>query len=304
MIEFTLLGTGGSMPMPTRYLSSAILAINGHKILLDCGEGTQVAMRKARTGFKQIDAICITHLHGDHIFGLPGLLSTMSNSDRTEDVTIIGPIGIESAVEGLCATILPLPYKLQIIENPTLEYSFLELATIKTLEVDHTIPCLSYTIELKRQPKFDVSKAMQNQVPKHLWSQLQKSEEPIKYDGIKYTQDHVLGTPRTGLKVSFITDTRPTDELITFIKNSDLLLCEGTYGDLANQERAIKNKHLVFEEAARLAKDSQVAKLILTHFGTAMLNPESFKENATSIFSETIIGYDGYQETLMYQSSE
>ncbi len=302
MLDVCLLGTGGMMPLPYRWLTSLMTRFNGSSLLIDCGEGTQVAMKKFQTGFKKIDVICITHLHGDHLFGLPGLLSTLANSDRTEDVTIIGPIGIENAVEGLCATIFPLPFKVHIIQTKELEFSFFDLATIRTVEADHTIPCISFSIEIERKPKFDKSKAIQNEVPKQLWNQLQNQMNPIKYNGVKYTPDQVLGGPRLGLKVSYVTDTRPTDALSSFIENSDLLLCEGTYGDSNDKERAIKNKHLIFEEAATLSKHSNVSKLILTHFGVAMESPEAFKENATNIFEETVIGHDGYQEVLRYKN--
>ncbi len=301
MIELTMLGAGGSMPMPNRYLSSAIIDIKGRKILLDCGEGTQVAMRAQRTGFKRIDVICITHLHGDHLFGLPGLLSTIGNSDRQDPITIIGPTGIKHAVNSMCATILPLPYALYIIENPQQDFAFLELAIIKTLEVDHTTSCLSYVIDIKRQPKFDVNKALANNVPKQLWSQLQKQSDSITFEDITYDPAQVLGDERQGIKISFVTDTRPTDALVPFIKNSDLLICEGTYGMSEEIEKAIKNKHLTFQEAATLAKDATVTQLLLTHFGSAMSEPSLYHANATAVFLNTVLATDGYKQTLTFK---
>ncbi|WP_332841431.1 MBL fold metallo-hydrolase [Paraclostridium bifermentans] len=118
MVEITLLGCGGSMPVPNRYLSSLLINYRGRKILIDCGEGTQVSMKIANCGFKTIDYICITHLHGDHIIGLPGILSTIGNCGRTEMLTIIGPKGIKEVIDAFRLIVRELPYDINIIENP------------------------------------------------------------------------------------------------------------------------------------------------------------------------------------------
>ena len=115
MVDVVLLGCGGSMPTPERFLSSVVMMYKGNKILIDCGEGTQVSMRMCNTGFKTIDVICISHIHGDHIVGLPGLLGTIGNSGRTEPIVIIGPEGITKAVNGLKTIVEWLPYEINII---------------------------------------------------------------------------------------------------------------------------------------------------------------------------------------------
>ena len=165
MLNVTLLGTGGGMPMPNRFLSSVVMNFKGRKILLDCGEGTQVSMRVNGTGFKSIDIICISHLHGDHIYGLPGLLSTIGNSGRVEEIYIIGPKGIKEVIEGFLITLPYLPYKLNILEDASnLEFMVkkekMELVeedekissdlSIKTLELDHSSPCLGYSFNIRR----------------------------------------------------------------------------------------------------------------------------------------------------------
>lgn len=304
MLDIALLGTGGGMPMPNRYLSASILSYKGRKILIDCGEGTQVSMRILGCGFKAVDIICITHGHGDHIVGLPGLLATIGNSGRTEALTIIGPKGIEEIVNGLRVIAKYLPYEVNIIENPNMvklkvnkenmivaEGNEVSDIIINTMEVDHSATCLAYNFSIKRQAKFNLEKANNNNVPKNLWGLLQKGKT-LEVDGIIYTPDMVLGEVRKGIKLSYVTDTRPVDGIKGFIKDSDLFICEGTYGNDEDIDKAIKNKHMTFREAATLAREGNVKELLLTHFSPAMIEPEEFIENAKSEFNNSTIGYD------------
>ena len=292
MVDMILLGTGGGMPMPNRNLSSLLINYLGRKILIDCGEGTQVSMRMANTGFKTIDIICITHIHGDHIIGLPGLLATIGNSGRAEPLVIIGPEGITEAVNGLMVVAKYLPYEVKIIENPKDTLEIIDNIEINTLELDHSAPCIGYSFYIKRRPIFNVEKAIANNVPKLLWNKLQKSDMPIEDGGIIYTSDMVLGDDRRGIKLSFITDTRPTKEIGDFIKDSDYFICEGTYGEDEDIEKAIKNKHMTFREAAILAKEGKVENLLLTHFSTAIIDPEYYINNAKEIFDNSNVGQD------------
>lgn len=314
LIDLILLGSGGGMPMPDRHLSSLLISYQGRKILIDCGEGTQVAMRKMNAGFKAIDIICITHFHGDHIYGLPGLLSTIGNSDRLEPITIIGPVGLESVIRGLLVTTY-LPFDIYIVEGPNLpidimlESKLLKLKdnnshmkgaiTINTIELDHSCQCLGYSFYFLRSPKFIVEKAIANNVPKELWKRLQQGENVI-YEGYKYVPDMVLGEERNGIKISYITDTRPISTIPDFIRDSDLFICEGTYSSNEDLEKATKNKHMTFSEAAGLAIKGRAKELLLTHFSTAMENPEEYKTEAINIFDKTIIGYDGLKRTIKY----
>lgn len=313
MLDLTLLGSGGGMPMPNRHLSSMIIGYEGRKILIDCGEGTQVAMRKVRSGFRAIDIICISHYHGDHIFGLPGLLSTIGNSDRKKPITIIGPVGLKKIMEGLLVSHAYLPYKINLIEAAKRDIGFRMSSGIlqeniedekneiifSTLKLNHSSPCLGYSLYLPRNPKFYPEKAIDSGIPKQMWSKLQNGEE-VHHEGKIYKPDMVLGEDRKGIKLSFVTDTRPTDTIPAFIEGSDLFVCEGTYGDNADIKKAIKNKHMTFKEAADLANEGKVKELLLTHFSPAMDNPSIFGSNARSIFKNTILGYDGYKRILNY----
>ncbi len=334
MVDISLLGCGGGMPMPERFLSSFLINYRGRKILIDCGEGTQVSMKILGWGFKSIDVICITHGHGDHIVGLPGLLATIGNSGRTEPITLIGPEGIESIIKGLRVIAPYLPYDINIIENPkeicrfSITASGLKLLeedvpiynnsiknvsktildkdfhsediSISTLELFHSSPCIGYSFYIKRRPKFNMEMAIDNSVPKILWNRLQKGEI-LNYEGNTYEPKMVLGNERRGIKISYITDTRPINTIPDFISGSDLFICEGTYGDDNDLEKAKKNKHMTFSEAAHLADKAKVHKLLLTHFSPAMAEPEFYKNNAETIFKNTIIGTDRFVKSLAFR---
>lgn len=297
--------------MPNRHLSSLFINLSGRKILIDVGEGTQVAIRKNKLGFKSIDVILITHVHGDHIVGLPGLLSTIGNSGREEPLKIIGPIGITNVIKGLSVLFPYLPYEINIIENPRkLEFlinkDYIDISNggkceliLEAEELDHSAPCLGYSLYFKRRRKFNVEKAIEMDVPKVLWSKLQK-EESVEYEGVIYDSSMVLGDERNGIKLSYITDTRPIEKIINLIRFSDLFICEGTYGSDDDLNKAIKNKHMTFREAATLAKLANVNELLLTHFSPAMNEPKDYINNAKEVFNNTIIGEDGITKALKF----
>lgn len=292
MVDVALLGTGGMMPMPERYLSSMLLRINGRLIMADCGEGTQVTLKMLGWGFKAIDTICFTHFHADHISGLPGMLLTIGNSGRTEPVILIGPSGLKKTVEGLRTIFPELPYKLEYleIEDSSKNYNFGDFK-LSTCECDHRIKCLAYRFDIPRKGKFSVEKAQKLGLPVKMWSILQKGEN-VEYEGKTYTSDMVLGEERKGIGISFCTDTRPVSALGEFVKNSDLFVCEGMYGDNDKLQKAIEYKHMLFSEAAKLARIGNVNELWLTHLSPSMSEPEEYIDNATSIFTNTTVGFD------------
>lgn len=292
MIDVALLGTGGMMPMPERFLSSMLLRINGRLILVDCGEGTQVTLKMLGWGFKAIDTICFTHYHADHISGLPGMLLTIGNSGRTEPVKLIGPPGLKKVVEGLRLIFPELPFKLEYIEIDNIDcvIDFNDFS-LKANEGDHRIKCLSYRFDISRKGKFSVEKAKTLGLPVNMWSILQKGGT-VEYNGKIYTSDMVLGNARKGISLSFCTDTRPVDSLVNFINGSDLFVCEGMYGENEKQKKAIEYKHMLFSEAAKLAKLGNVKELWLTHLSPSMKEPELFIDNAKNIFANTKVGYD------------
>lgn len=300
MIDLALVGTGGMMPLPNRFLSSMLCRINGSMILFDCGEGTQVSLRMLGWGFKNIDIICFTHFHGDHVSGLPGLLLTMANAERTEPLKLFGPVGLERIVKSLCIIANDLPFPIEFNEWKTPQIYTQGDITIKTLPLHHRAPCFAYSLELSRRGKFDPNRAKEQNIPLKLWGQLQKQNEiSIVYEGRTYTSDMVLGEVRKGLKVVFCTDTRPVAGLPDFARHADLFICEGLYGD--NQEKAAAHKHMSFSEAATIAKKAEVKQLWLTHFSPAMPDPHNYLHNATNIFPNTKIGKDRKTVTLRFE---
>lgn len=312
MLDITLLGTGGGMPMPNRHLSSTIITYNGRKILFDCGEGTQVAMRKWRTGFRSIDIILLTHFHGDHTFGLPGLLATIGNSDRRKPIIVIGPAGLKYIMSSVLNLTGKLPFDIKLIEEPKMKLGFnikteiLELVNqdkselyISNINLEHSSQCLGYKIYVPRSPKFNPQKAIEYDIPVKYWSILQSGRE-VEYNGRIFKANMVLGEEREGLTFSYVTDSRPNDQITEFVRDSNYLVCEGTYGDDADLDKARKNTHMTFSEAAELAKAANVDKLLLTHFSPSMNSMEKYREETTRIFKNTIIGYDGYKESITY----
>lgn len=300
MLELCLLGTGAMMPMPDRRLAAMVARVNGHQLLIDCGEGTQVAMRYSRFSLAKIDAICITHFHADHIGGLPGLLLTMGTSGRVEPVRLIGPEGL-AAVVGCLRVIAPeLPFDL-IYEEVAAQGAASDFygAQLTCFPVEHIIPCLGYSLRLNRAGRFDKERAIRQNIPVRFWSALQ-SGQSVKIDGQIYTSDRVLGPERKGIKVVYCTDTRPSERIAREIENADLFICEGTYGDEAKREKANQFGHMTFAQAAELASSAGAKELLLTHFSPSMPDPAEYVGVARAIFPHTTIGEDNLHKTLFF----
>lgn len=293
MLDVCLLGTGGMMPLPRRWLTSLMTRYNGSSILIDCGEGTQIAIREKGWSFKPIDVICFTHFHADHIAGLPGLLLTMGNAERTESLTIIGPRGVERIVSAMRSIAPELPFDIKFIEL-TEPDKIIEINgyTIKAFKVNHNVICYGYTIEIPRAGKFDVEGAVSKGIPKMYWNKLQKGEI-IEAEGMQFTPDMVMGEPRKGIKLTYCTDTRPTRAIIENSKNADLLICEGMYGEQGKEKKAQEYKHMTFYEAADIAKEADVNELWLTHFSPSLVNPEEFMNDVRAVFPNSKAGKDG-----------
>ncbi len=302
MVDVCLLGTGGMMPLPQRRLTALLVRIQGKMILIDCGEGTQVGVKLAGWGFKEIEAIAFTHYHADHAAGLPGLLLTLANSGKTDPLMLLGPPGLCRVVAGLSVLAPALPFDLLLTELPddALFEGRIGDAFLRSIPADHRMPCLSYSLEVKRSGRFDARKAGELGIPLEFWHRLQKGETILHY-GKQFEPEMVVGKPRKGIKIAYCTDTRPTDGLIDFCRDSDLFICEGIYGEDEKLAGAIEKKHMIFSEAAALAKKSGVRELWLTHYSPALKDPEAFTGVAQGIFPNSVPGRDLMTKTLHFE---
>jgi ribonuclease Z len=299
VLDVALVGTGGMMPLPNRWLSSVLIRFARHLILFDCGEGTQISLRALGWGLKDIDLVLISHLHGDHIAGLPGLLLTQGNSGRTEPLDVLGPPGLTQAVEGLRVVAPYLPFEVRCRELDPGDVFELDELQGRCGAGDHHVPCLAYRLDVPRGREFSPERARQLGLPIEFWKALQREQE-VRFDRRMVQPDEVLGPPRRGLSLALITDTRPTTQLTELARGVDLMVCEGTYGDDADQPRAVERKHMTFSEAALLAKHAGAEELLLTHFSPALVDPMSYAHNAQTIFHNAIVGQDHYARKLTF----
>lgn len=304
MLDVCLLGTGGMMPLPGRWLTALMTRFNGSSVLIDCGEGTQVAIKQKGWSFHSIDVICFTHYHGDHISGLPGLLLSMGNADRRESVTLIGPRGLEKVVNALRVIAPELPFELKFIEMSGKEESFeINGYHIEAYRVNHNVVCYGYNIMIPRAGRFFMEKALENNVPKEVWNRLQKGEV-VELNGISYTPDMVLGPERKGIKLTYCTDTRPVPIISEKAKNADLFICEGMYGEKEKASKAVEYKHMTFYEAANLAKEAEVREMWLTHYSPSLVRAEEFMGDVKEIFPNSYPGKDGKTTVLEFDKNE
>ena len=307
MIDVCLLGTGGMMPLPNRLLTSLYVRYNGKCVLVDCGEATQIAMKKKGLSSKPIDVICFTHYHADHISGLPGMLLTMGNAERTEPLLMIGPKGLERVVNSLrvIAPELPLEIVFKEISGDEMSFDFdkegMPGFKITAFKVNHNITCYGYSFSLSRQGKFNVEAAQANGIDRQYWNTLQKGNTITLDDGRVFTPDMVLGEARKGIKLTYTTDTRPTDSIVRNAADSDLFICEGMYGEPDKVAKAREYKHMTFYEAAKMAKDAKVKEMWLTHYSPSLVNPMEFMEDTKKIFANSIAAKDGRSVELRFE---
>jgi len=293
MIDVTLIGTGGMVPLPDRFLASCLIEYNGKSILIDCGEGTQISLRKGKLSMSKIDTILITHCHADHVSGLPGLLLPIGNNGRTEPIYIIAPRESTHIINSLLVVCGYLPYEVRIAELHDLKPTEFERIGLKitSIPLKHHINCVGYSLEKLLKPHFLPDKAEKLNIPVKLWRKLHSGNN-VLIDNKTITPDMVLGEPRKTVKISYVTDTRPVKYINDIVKESDLFICEGMYGDNAQYDNAVGKMHMLFSEAANIALDANVKELWLTHFSPSMPEPEQFIDTAKNIFLNTVIGCD------------
>lgn len=301
MLDVCLLGTGGMMPLPYRWLTSLMMRYNGKSILIDCGEGTQIAMKEKGWSPKPIDVICFTHYHADHISGLPGMLLTMGNAERTEPLLLIGPKGLNKVVSALRVIAPELPFSITCMElTENVQQILFDGFRLEAFKVNHNVICYGYNMVVERTGRFLPEKAIGAGIDKPYWSRLQKGET-IELEGRTLTPDMVLGPPRKGLKVTYTTDTRPTESIVENAAGADLFICEGMYGEPDKLAKAKEHKHMTFYEAATLAKRADVKEMWLTHYSPSLPYPEEYMPEVRKIFPASIAAKDGRSVDLKFE---
>ena len=300
MLELSLLGTGGMMPLPKRWLTSLMARCNGSSLLIDCGEGTQIAMREKGWSPYPIDTICFTHYHADHISGLPGMLLSMGNAERTKPVRLIGPKGLQRVVDGLRAIAPELPFQLEYRElSEEIEQLESESFVIEAFKVQHSIPCYGYRLSIPRKGKFSVERAKEQEIPLQCWNRLQHGEI-VQFEGKIYRPEMVMGEDRKGISVVYCTDTRPISRISDMAKGADLFICEGMYGEEDKAANARKHKHMTMEEAAKLGREAEPKEMWLTHYSPSELYPEQYKDKFKDIFPVKF-AKDGWSKELVFE---
>ncbi len=298
MLDICLLGTGGMQPLPYRWLTAMMARCDGSSLLIDCGEGTQIALKEKGWSPKPVDVICFTHYHADHISGLPGFLLTMGNAERTEPVLLAGPKGLERVV-GALRTIAPeLPFSLFFHEfSEAREQLKAGPYVIDAFRVNHNVSCYGYRISIPRNGKFDVDRAKAQEIPQRFWSRLQKGEI-IEFEGRTLTPDMVLGEKRRGLSVTYSTDTRPVPVISEYAKENDLFICEGMYGEKDKAAKAREYKHMTFPEDANLGKEATPSELWLNPYSQSFMPPEAYLNAIREIFPKIKTARDGWSMEL------
>lgn len=284
------------MPLPDRPLSSLLIRIRGETLLFDCGEGTQIAWRRSGWPFRPTGTILLSHLHADHVAGLPGILFNIAHSGRTEPVTIYGPERTYEIASNLTSIVGWVPFDLRVVELQGGESLQLDDdVRLATLRLEHQMPCLGFTIAVSRAPRFDPERASELGVPVQDWKRLQQGEA---IGGVQ--PGDVSGPARRGLKLALITDTSTFDGIIEFVRDSDLLVCESMYADDDDVDKAHERGHMTARQAAALAREAGVRALWLTHFSPSVTDLSMLTGPAQAEFPGAVIGESGLTTTLRF----
>ena len=268
-LEAFVLGCGGMMPLPYRHLTSVLLRRDGDLFLFDCGEGTQVSLKRLNLKWKKIDAIFISHTHADHVTGLPGILMLSAQVDRTEPLYIYGPPKVKEYVETSRRVLdmyINYPIIIKEITAPCIVHEGKDFK-IRAFPLLHTKTCVGYTLEESERPgEFNPEKAESLGIARGpLWGKLQKGENVTLASGKIVYPEEVMGQKRSGRKFSFVTDTQYLTSIAKEVENSDLLICEGMFADDC-EDQAKEKKHMTSRQAAIIARDAKAKRMAMIHY--------------------------------------
>ncbi|MFQ6012882.1 MAG: ribonuclease Z [Thermoplasmata archaeon] len=304
-MEIVFLGTSGSMPSPHRNVSAIAVKREGEIILMDCGEGTQRQFMLSRLSFMQVSRILLSHFHGDHFLGLPGLIMTMSLNDRTEPLEIYGPTGTVRTVQALLDINLFRPtFETQVRDLQAGDEVDCGDYWIRVTDSPHQVPCLALAIEEKPRPgRFYLEKARALGLPEGpIYRRLQQGET-VEWEGERIAPDAVMGPPRRGRKVVYTSDTRPNEALIPFARNCDVLIHDATV-ESTLEEQANEYGHSSARQAAEIARRSGAAILFLTHISPRYGNPEAIEADAQAVFPRSQVAEDFLEYKVPFPDGE
>lgn len=311
MLTVTLLGTAATLPQPDRALSSAVFSAGGRSILLDCGEGTQLALHRHHVNPMKITLVALTHYHGDHILGLPGLLQTLGTMDRTRPLYITGPEeGHAPILAAILALADELPFPVEFLPMPqdglslhTLDPKWPIEATLTAFPTLHRIANQGYTLHLTRMRRLYTDKAAAMGIPRHLWRRLQ-SGQSITLGERTIRPESVCGPERPGLTAIFTGDTAPCEAVEAAARHADLLIMDATYPDSRHDDKAALYGHSTFPQTAALARRAEVKRLWLTHYSAMITDPSAHLAAAQEHFPAAECSLDGKSILLTFREDK
>jgi ribonuclease Z len=300
----TFLGTSSAAPTRDRGLPAVAIQREGEVVLMDCGEGVQRQIIGQGVGLNKEMAILITHLHGDHVTGLLGLLQTMGLAQRTKPLTIVGPPDLLKWLK-LTSRLLHIGLTFPIQFYPARTGKVLRLRSfrIRTARALHSIEAYSYVVEENPRPgEFHPEKARELGIPEgKLWSKLQKGRS-VTVGGRTYSSSDVTGPRRPGRKIGYSGDTRPSSRLVRFFRRCDLLIFDSTFQE-SDKAKAIERKHSTSTEAAEVASKARARRLALTHFSARYARSSALVREARTVFPNTFAAVDGMTVSVDYPPS-
>lgn len=294
-VKLVFLGTGSGKPTPRRGVSSVGLFRDGELLMFDCGESTQIQVARSNLRPGALSTIFITHFHGDHVNGLPGLLGSFTLNSRDAPINIVGPVGLKKWFQSLreLRILWPsFPINVHEVEEPGVVFRA-DGFRVEAAPLKHRIETWGYRyIEEDRPGRFDLEAAARLGVPAGpMYGRLQDGEEVELDDGTIVAPDQVLGPPRPGLKIAYVTDTSPCEGAVTLAEDADVVIHEATY-PAGEEKLAVRRGHSTAADAAQCAKRAGARKLVLTHISQKHQRLDLYRDGARKVFENTVVAHD------------